>query len=112
LAWPQPLVQQPAAAGVPLCLASSSAWLLLDRQLAEATPLLPGSCRACRQHPCSFAIVAKLCCIHSCTLSFVLSTLCCSIVLEVLPALMHITAPALRPVSQHLYSPVEQETMR
>ncbi|EFN58850.1 hypothetical protein CHLNCDRAFT_50360 [Chlorella variabilis] len=35
-----------------------------------------------------------------------------SMVLEVLPALMHIAAPALRPVSLHLYSPAEQEVMR
>lgn len=35
-----------------------------------------------------------------------------SMVLEVLPQLMHILAPAMRPVSQHLYSPVEMEVMR
>lgn len=35
-----------------------------------------------------------------------------SMVLEVLPSLMCIAAPALRPVSQHLYSPQEQETVR
>ena len=33
-------------------------------------------------------------------------------ILEVLPSLMHIAAPALRPVSQHLYSPTEQEAVR
>ncbi|KAL4857961.1 Chromosome transmission fidelity protein 18 [Chlorella vulgaris] len=35
-----------------------------------------------------------------------------SMLLEVLPALMHIAAPALRPVSQHLYSSCEQEAVR
>ncbi|PRW55958.1 chromosome transmission fidelity 18-like protein [Chlorella sorokiniana] len=35
-----------------------------------------------------------------------------SLVLEVLPHLMHIAAPSLRPVSQHLYSPAEQEAVR
>ena len=33
-------------------------------------------------------------------------------ILEVLPSLMHIAAPALRPVSQHLYSPTEQGAVR
>lgn len=32
--------------------------------------------------------------------------------LEVLPQLMAIAAPALRPVSQHLYSPQEQAAVR
>lgn len=36
----------------------------------------------------------------------------CSLVLEVLPSLMHIAAPAMRPVSQHLYTPAEQEAVR
>jgi hypothetical protein len=35
-----------------------------------------------------------------------------SMLLDVLPALMHIAAPALRPVSQHLYSSCEQEAVR
>ncbi|KAL4457647.1 hypothetical protein ABPG75_012512 [Micractinium tetrahymenae] len=35
-----------------------------------------------------------------------------SMVLEVLPQLVHILAPAMRPVSQHLYSPQEMEVMR
>lgn len=35
-----------------------------------------------------------------------------SMALEVLPALMYIAAPALRPVSQHLYHPAELEVVR
>jgi hypothetical protein len=34
------------------------------------------------------------------------------LLLEVLPALMHVAAPALRPVSQQLYSAAEQEEAR